>query len=825
VRAREVPRPRHFLRIRAREVCHSESVRDPFGLRAHGTSRRFRRRSIAARWPLGSRGVACSRGGFLKGSGNFRRRPAGEALPLQARRFAKSGRIAIGLVAGLGFLGAAAGATTAEEQACAVNRVDGVLAVGGFVEVTGFAFESSGAPVLKIQLTLDHSRLGETSVAGLRPDVLAHFKRPDYLWSGWSGRISLEKVKPGRHTVEMTAYTHTGEPIPCGVREIQVLAVQGPPERPTARIAVEMLWRVLLFLGCLTLVGLLPALATGGGPVGLRAPFLGLALFGIAAEVGSRAGLRPLSSALVPVALSVLLLGVPRVRRRFKLRAPAPGTLATLGCAVVFAAVGAVTLSSRGEGVVLGDIDDAIRECAVADSINMYGWTIPPDAMGYVGGMTREARRAGLRPGGSYLLSGLAQAFHTRAHAVHSVAMLGAGVLVVCGAGLLAHRVLRRYPRLRWVPAALAAVNSTLYATLANQHLGSLLFAALFVGFLFHLLAVVRSRSPFAVVPVAILLAAAWSYYPEGIATWGVAGLLSLFLARSRPRRQRTWLRLVGAVFLSVALNPIGVVHGIQSLSKFSGLEALSTPYAREVVGDTHYFPSLNVVTGLIAYREDAPAPTGKLRSLVIPVASLLILVTCWFGWRALPRADRWVVAILLFPAALALYVNLRLNFPYGFAKYLPLSVPIWSVAFSRLAFGAAETPRRVLGIEGRRFVVVSLLVVGGLSLPPARHVLRRIVRTVPSYDPAFRALSALAATVGGNSVLVVDEPNRARLEWMRYFVAENPVEPEDHAGADSRRRWRVVDRRREGGGMPQGTVASSRDFALVPVEEGSGRP
>ena len=81
---------------------------------------------------------------------------------------------------------------------------------------------------------------------------------------------------------------------------------------------------------------------------------------------------------------------------------------------------------------------------------------------------------------GSYLLSGLAQAAGARAHAVHSVAMLGSGVLVVLGAGLLASRALRRFPRFRWLPAALAAVNSILYATLANQHLGSLLFAALY---------------------------------------------------------------------------------------------------------------------------------------------------------------------------------------------------------------------------------------------------------------------------------------------------------------------------------------------------------
>ncbi len=715
---------------------------------------------------------------------------------------------------------------------CAVNRVDGVLAVGGFVEVTGFAFEPGGAPVSKVQLTLDGSRPGETSLSGLRPDVLAHFNRPDYLWSGWSGRISLEDVKPGRHTVEMTAYTRSGEPVPCGTREIQIRATVTPPERSTPRIAAELLGRTFLLLAGLTLLGLLATLATGGGPVILRAPFLGLALFGIAAEAGSRAGFRPFSSALVLGGLSLLLLLLPRVRRHLRPRAPAPGTVATLACALVFAVIGAAALSSHGEGVVLGDIDDAIRESAVADSLNLYGPTVPPDAVGYVGGMTREARRAGLRPGGSYLLSGLGEAFHTRAHAVHSVATLGAGVLVVLGAGLLAGRVLRRHPRWRSLPAAFAAANSTLYATLANQHLGSLLFAALFLGFLFHLLVLVRSRSALGIVPVAALVAAAWTYYPEGIATWGVAGVLGLFLAGSGARRRRTWWRLVGVAVLSSALNPIGFVQGIRSLSKISGQTALATPYAREIVGDTHYFPSLNVVTGTIAYREDAPAPTGRLRSFLIPVASLLILTTCWFGWRRLARPERRVVVLLTLPVALALAVNLRLNFPYGFAKYLPLAVPIWSVVFLLLAFRGAESPR--IGVRG--LIAASLLLVALLSLPAARHVVNRIVRTVPSYDPAFRALPALAATVGRTAVVLVDEPIRARLEWMKYFFGENRVasysqealnQPKPSASvpaAGGPEQFRLVDRRKGGGEGGARSVAASRDFLLVPAGRG-GRP
>jgi len=742
-------------------------------------------------------------------------------------------RIAIPLAGLLALVGQAAIASAAEDRSCAVNVVNGVLAVGGFVEVTGFAVEPGGAPVSKVQLTLDRSRSGEVSLAGLRPDVLAHFNRPDFLWSGWSGRISLEKVTPGRHTVEMTAYSHSGEAIPCGTREIQVLAAASPPERPARVIALEMLGRLALFLAGISVLGLGPAVATGRGPMSLRAPFLGLAIFAIAAEAGAGLGLRPLVSALFPAAVSVLLLALPGTRRRWKPRRPAAGTLATLVCAGLFAVVGTVVLSSHGEGVVLGDIDDAVRECSMADSMNRYGPTAPADAPGYVGGMMREARRAGLRPGGSYLLSALAQASGVRAHAVHSVAALGAGVLVVLGAGLLAYRALRRFPRFRWLPAALAAVNSILYATLANQHLGSLLFAALFLGFAFHLLELARSRSALAVVPVAILAAAAWTDYPEGIATWAVAGFLLLFIGAT-ARRRRTILRLAAAAVLSAALNPIGLANGVRSLSKISGQSALATPYAREIVGDTHYFPSLTVVAGTIAYREDAPAPLGRVRSILVPIGSLLIVAVSLLGWWKLPRREKWLVALLVLPVAISLAVNLRLHFPYGYAKYLPLAVPLWAVAFSLLALRVAAGP----GMATHGLAVLSLLLVAVLSLPAARHVVTRILRTVPAYDPGYRALPALAATVDRTAILSVDEPVRARLEWMKYFLGDNRVDTYSSealkqptltaapATTDGKpRRFLVVDRRKTSGGLPGATVAASRDFALVSDGSGAVRP
>jgi len=83
-----------------------------------------------------------------------------------------------------------------------------------------------------------------------------------------------------------------------------------------------------------------------------------------------------------------------------------------------------------------------------------------------------------------------------------------------------------------------------------------------------------------------------------------------------------------------------------------------------------------------------------------------------------------------------------------------------------------------------------------------------------------------------------VDEPVRARLEWMKYFLGDNRVDTYSSetlkqptltaalATTDGKpRRFLVVDRRKTSGGLPGATVAASRDFALVPDGSGAVRP
>ncbi|HEV8230932.1 MAG TPA: hypothetical protein VGQ75_01175 [Thermoanaerobaculia bacterium] len=719
----------------------------------------------------------------------------------------------------VGVPAAAQSSSAPEPGECAINRIDGVFAVGGFVEMTGFAFDSAdGAPVEKIQFTLDRSILGEATLSGLRPDVLAHFARPDYLWSGWSAKVSLEGARPGVHSVEAVAITKSEKLIPCGSRRVDVSAAPPGPEKPAWRIASTILIETGLLLLWLAFVGLAPSLLFGGSL--LRAPFFGLALFAIAAEFGSLFRARPFTSALVLTAVSVTGLALSgRVRRVF--RRPASSSLALLGVAVLFAVVGVVPFSVHGEGAVLGDIDDAIRESAVADSIRMYRWNPPPEVVGYLAAMPGETRRLHMRPGGPYLLAALAQASDERAHAVHASVMLGSGVLVILGAGLLASRVLRRWPGRAWIPAGLVAVNSTILTVLAGQHLGSLLFAALLLPFLHDLRVMMHSPRRARAVPAALLFAAAWTYYPEGIATWIIAAALALLLA-GFSRWKRTATRLLSVVVLSVALNPVGLVRGLRSLAAISRSTYLTSSYLRETAGDTHYFPSLNVVTGIEAYREDGPAPLGHVRSLLVPATTGLILLVSVIGWTALSRQEKKTVVLLLLPIALALFANRRLNFPYGFAKYLPVAVPLWGVVFTLLALRAAESAK----VRASRILApVALISVAVLSLPPARHVLNRAIRSIPAYDPAFRVLPALAATVERRTVIQVDEPIRPRLEWTRYFLGENRVNatPPGPSGGD--RFFRLVDLRRLGGRAPKGALSSTREFALVPIPSEQVRP
>jgi len=713
--------------------------------------------------------------------------------------------------------------STEQSPVCAINRIDGAVATGGFLSITGFAADPRrGAPVEKMEVLLDGSLTGESSLSGLRPDVATHFQRRDYLWSGWSASVSLEHVAAGKHLVQIKAVGPSGQKASCGIWEVEVLAVSRVSSPPAWRIAAVILLRTLLFLLWLGLVGWFPARLLGR-PVALSAPLLGLALFAIFAEAGSAFNLRPFLSALSLTAVSALALLASTLSRHRRLRRPGRSASLTFAFCVLFAAIGVIPLASHGEGAVLGDIDDAVRECSVADSLRTYGLRVPPAIHGYLASIPKAMRSANVRPGGGYLLSALGEAYGEKAHAVYSVAMLGTGALIVLGTGLFSLRVLRRFPKWRWIAPALVAVNSTLLATLYGQHLGNLLAVAMFVTFLSQLLVLIRSSLERSVWGVALIAAAAFTLYPETTPVWGAAAVLSMGIGGS-GRRMRAVRRIAIAALLAVLLNPIGLVRSALFFKQTTSQSLeMSSAYHRLIAGDTHYFPSLNVVTGLDAYREDAPAPRGRVREILIPITSFLILLTFLLGLVRLDPPERWLVAALVVPVGVALAWTFRLSFPYGFAKFLPLAVPVWLTSFALTSLRTAEGQSGRL-LRWRRVVtLVAVALVFVLSLPAARHVVARAKRAIPSYDPDFRVLPDMAAArIRRDAVIEIDEPLVARREWMRYFLGEWETEvagtaPQPKPPRSGALRYRLLDRRRPDQ-SPKITSPVTLDFALAPV-------
>lgn len=705
------------------------------------------------------------------------------------------------------------------EFRCVVDRVEGLFTTEGYVVLRGWAADTSeDAPVKKVEAFLDGARPGDAQWGDWRSDVMAHFARPDFAWTGWSATFSLEDVLPGPHSVEAYATSHAGRKVSCGRKPIEVHAIAPPPERTAWRIGAEILLRSAGFLLWLGFVGFLPALLSGIRPAPLAAPLLGLCLLAIVGAAGAALHVRPIwSAAFLTFVVAIACPFVLRIRR------PGAGrprvsrlTLATLGAAVLFALVGVVPLASHGEGAVLGDIDDGVRVCAAADSMVRFGWTTPAEHRGYLSVMRGQMERAKGRRGETELMAALAQVFGERAHAVHSVAMIGAGCLVVLGTGLLAYQVLRRFRRLRAVAPFLVAVNSVLLATLYGQHLGSLVAAALFLLFLASLLTLARSRLFASSLPVALAVAAAWSLYPEALPAWAVAAAISLALPTSAAARKRMAARVGAALLAAVVLNPVGFVLVVRSWTGLSGEPAFATSYGRMVVGDTHYFPAPNVIAGIVAYRQDAPAPLGTVRSVLVPVATALLLVVSVLGWTRLTPGERKVLLVLLVPLALGFAANRHLDFPYGFAKFLPLAAPVWAVAFVLLASAAEQARKR----KTASLVVAygTLALVALLSLPSARHVVHRAQLRVPSYDAAFRVLPALADAVGPEAVFRIEDYPGSRKLWAIYFLGDNAVDLTPTAnGFPGAPYFRIHDRRTSGE-PAAGAVVSTRYFSLVPI-------
>lgn len=93
------------------------------------------------------------------------------------------------------------------------------------LDVAGWAADSSGgAPVQKVEVTIDGKRLANASLGIERKDVAKSLQRPDYLKSGWHSRIDLSSLSSGPHTLVVSATNARGQKVDLsrGGRQIVV---------------------------------------------------------------------------------------------------------------------------------------------------------------------------------------------------------------------------------------------------------------------------------------------------------------------------------------------------------------------------------------------------------------------------------------------------------------------------------------------------------------------------------------------------------------------------------------------------------------------------
>jgi hypothetical protein len=779
---------------------------------------------------------------LLRSAEQTPRRPsaAGGGAPRPPRRLAQTKlRLAILPVAALASLaGSLPGPVLAAQVPCTIDRVGGSRVTGGDVWVLGWATDPAhGTPVENVRIKIDGAPAGEVRRGLPRPDVMQAFKRSDYDVAGWFGTADLTGVQPGRHHLQVEVIGSSGEPAPCGSLTLEIAPSRLPSGRSPARLGVTILLQSALVLAALSLIGLPVATLIGRDAALVAAPLVGLALFGVAAEFGSAVGLRPWQAALAAGGLALAALVVQAVRGSLRLRPSIRGASIGLAPVVVFGVLAVIPMSVHGDGAVLGFIDDGIRESAVADSIVQFGWTPPPDVRGFLYVTPAAHRAAGIRPGGSYLLAAVAQALGLRAHEVYSAATLATGALVVLGCGLVARRLVRGRPAAPAFAALLTGLGTSLLVTLYSQHLGSVLFAALFLGYLHYALAL-AARPWTAAVGVAAMVAGTLTFYPEASPLIVLTCVLVVAVARPWPRARRALVRVILAGIVAMAVNPIATMRTVRNVSAIREGNALSTREQRMVTGDTFYFPSFQVLTGLEPYRLDAPEYLRPEVRAVWDGVGLATIGAAALGLLCMRRRHLLRLAVLLLPIGAALLANRIIGFPYGYAKFLPVGAALVSLVITaclvamldgarsvsqKPAPGSAATHRSGKAqrrspprLAWRRLALGTGTLLILLRIPVVADTLSDNVRAVPAYDPDYRELPQLTAQIGRRAVVRIDEPLPAKRQWLCYFLGENAYETEPgrvrYPDSDY---YRLVDLR-EDVREPGPSAVRGKAFALV---------
>lgn len=723
------------------------------------------------------------------------------------------------------------------DAVCRVDTVEGRFVQGGTVEIQGWAVDTAtGQSLADFRIEIDNKTFGMVTRNVPRPDVVRVLNLPADRTPGWRGQASLAGLSAGVHDLAVIAISASGERVTCAQQQLSVLpadqrvAVNKEPSGSAGTIALATLTRTVILLAVLALIGAPVAFGITGKASTLGAPIFGLALFAVGAEFGRLLKVSPLHVGLALVAASMAILGVLWKIGRVKLGRVRPTLLVVLGPTALFAIVGVIPFSAHGRGAVLGSIDDAARECMVAESVRLYRWSLPRDVRGMFRMMPDQWEVRHNRLGGPYLLASAADAFGLRAHEVHSTVMLAAGCLIVLGVTWLARLVFPAAPRAWLAAGGLAATNGTIVATLYGQHLGSLFLATSALGFAACCLCL-RGRRLIASIGVGVVSAGLLTLYPEGMVVLPAIGCLSLLTVRSLRRTSKQLVGLFMGALLVGALNPLALAKTAQQANSLAHAQDLTTESQRMTVGDTFYFPSLQVLSGLEPYRLDGPFYFPPAIRSAHDAIGLAIIVVLAFYLRRIIRIRWRLLLFLLVPVACALLVNRLLRFPYGFAKFLPVAASFVSVALliplqshlSRAAptrtrgrHRAAEKPSRVPLVAGTLLVL--------LRLPPVYLVVRDGVLTKPAFEPAFAEVGELASAVGRLAVIRLDPRlPLARRQWICYFMGDNGFEVDpmavNYPGAEY---YRLIDLR--GYALePKHVSVRGTNFALEYLGRASG--
>ena len=697
---------------------------------------------------------------------------------------------------------------------CRLDSVGGVPSRGGYLVVDGWAVDrTEGTPVYKVGLALEKKGFFELDRGGPRFDIPRALGRPEFLRSGFHGAVPLGDTPPGVVRVEAVAYARDGHMQGCGAHAVVVRDAPLPPQPPAWRIGLTHVSRALAALLIFALAGWPLTAWAARGTRPLAAPLVGFALFAVTSEAGALVYVRPLPSFL---AAGAALLAIQAAGKVFPRRRARTGDAPFVaGAALVLLLVGAIPMSVHGPGVVMGGIDDAVRECMKADTILVPSRT----GEGYAALLPRLMDQRHLRPGSSYLLAALAQPGGLRTHEVHSAAMLLAGTLTVFGAGVLARALLPAARATRRAAVALVATSSVLVTTLYGQHLGNLAAVPLLLLFTAASWEAVRRPRPFALLSAVLSLSALFTVYPELLPLLAMMAAAATLLRASGGGVVRAALHLAAVATLAAVLNAPGAFRLVRGWTAMGTDLVSKAPADRLVLGDTTWFPPAAVVAGLEPYRLDAPAPMLPLRRTAVDVAALGVALAALTGFLASPLRTRRTVATLLLPVAFALLANRAMAFPYGYSKVLPVAVPLWTVSFMILCGEATRLAGRFLPPTAVRIASAAglavLLVLSGLA---TRHVISRASLLVPAFDPAYNELPALLSGLPPRALPRVDQPLFANREWMRYMLRDVNVDATaEPIPATGRPRFALLDRRTLDG-EPADVATRTPRFVAVPL-------